>query len=141
MRLGFLQSHKRLAVRSGAHGGDFSGPRERVFWSWEDVGSVFWGVVGFGGVDEEWFGGEDGFILRRVGDCAGCGGCVVNGLKMLHDLGVFGRIGRLSFREEVQELYSMYFLVKNILSQIHDMITYLVTRRHGRIYKSEARIP
>lgn len=97
--------------------------------------------MSFGGVDDQWFGGQDGFILWRMGDCAGCGCCVADGLKMLHDLGVFGRIGCLSFREEVQELYFMCSLVQNILLRIHEMITHLVSRRHGRIYKSETRIP
>lgn len=111
MRLGLLQAHKRLAVRGGAHGGDFSRPCERILWPWKDVGSVFGGVVGFGGVDEEWFRREYGFVLWRMRDCAGCGGCVADGLEMLHDLGVFRRIRGLSFREEVQELYFMLLLV------------------------------
>lgn len=107
MRLGLPEAHKRLAVCGGAHGGDFSGPRsfERVPWPGEDVGGVFRGFVGLCDVDEERFGWEYGIGLAwRLRDCAGCGGGLTHGLKVVYDLVVFWRVGSLRICKKIEEL-------------------------------------
>lgn len=107
MRLGFPEAHKRLAVCRGAHGGDFSGSRsfERVSWPGEDVGCVFRGFVGLCDVDEEGLGWEYGIGLSwRLRDCAGCGGGLTHGLKVVYDLVVLWRIGSLRICKKIEKL-------------------------------------